>query len=521
MGSYQSKDIYIFPTLDKAFEVFKRLDINLGDPPPQFILRVTTLTLQKDSTIKVSVKKDKNDSWEQGWVPTKAMWFRYVEYISTAQDMTTPDSFIRYLVHRDKPIGWLVYIQENWIFTDKDNIVMMLKSLGMAGKEIPIVLGNCVLNPWYEETIPFGKEYLGDRKWNRNSAQLVNVIPEEGEHPTWDLILEHVGEALDSTLLLNSWAKNNKIQSGKQYLYLWLAAMIRHPFEPLPYLFLFGNQETGKSILHEAFSLLFQDEDLGITRGGDALLSSGRFNAELKGKVLAVLEEVNLSQNKSVAYNRIKDWVTSRRMMIHPKGQTPYMYPNTTHWIHCANNIRFCPVFPGDTRLVFLKVTKLKEEIPKPKLLRQLKVELPQVIHHILNLEIPDSTSRLFIPVVDTFEKMEFAEQQRSIADIWWNTQTYEEAGYVVTITDAYQAFNTIIGNDIKYWPRSRFFQAIPDTFVTGRVDNGRHVAVANRSLKPKTQKFDKLFKRNGDLVTRAVAARIDKAAIMVGKLDK
>lgn len=483
---------------------------------------MTTLALQKDKTIKIIVKKEKEDIWVQGWVPTKSSWFRLVDYEQTYQDTSAPDSFIRYLVRGDKCVGWLVYINERWTFTDKDNITVALKSLGMAAKDVPPTLGSCVLNPWYEATVPFGKEYLGDRKWNRKAPQLIQITTEEGPYPSWSNVLSHVGEGLTLPLKENAWAKKNRILTGEHYLLLWIASFIRFPFEPLPYLFLFSNQqETGKSIFHEGLSLIFQDEDLAMIRGGDALLSSGRFNAELKGKVLAVLEEVNLSQKKSIAYNRIKDWVTTRRLLIHPKGETPFMYPNTTHWIHCANKIRFCPVFPGDTRINFLKVNSLEKEIPKPKLLKKLAAELPQFLHAVKTVQIPESPSRLFIPVIDTFEKLEYAEQQRSLADIWWNTQTYQADGYAITLVDAYERFKEAVSDNIKFWPKSRFFQDIPDTFLIGKTEHGKYVSIANRSFKPQTIKHDKLFKRDGNLVTRELALKIDNNKILAGNLAK
>ena len=51
------------------------------------------------------------------------------------------------------------------------------------------------------------------------------------------------------------------VLTGADYLKCWIAALFQEPMEPLPYLFLYSQeQNTGKSILHEALSLL-------LTRG--------------------------------------------------------------------------------------------------------------------------------------------------------------------------------------------------------------------------------------------------------------
>ena len=52
----------------------------------------------------------------------------------------------------------------------------------------------------------------------------------------------------------NEWCKLHNIKSGTDYLLYWIAFLLRDPFQPLPYLFLYGNQNSGKSILHQAIA---------------------------------------------------------------------------------------------------------------------------------------------------------------------------------------------------------------------------------------------------------------------------
>ena len=89
------------------------------------------------------------------------------------------------------------------------------------------------------------------------------------------------------------------------------------------------------------------------------------------------MEETNLANYKE-AYIRIKSWVTSPRMQITYKGKTSFTTDNYTHWIFSTQNIRSIAIEPGDTRIVLREVTPYEGvDIPKPKLLEQLRKEAP------------------------------------------------------------------------------------------------------------------------------------------------
>src|SRR5690606_35817440 len=150
----------------------------------------------------------------------------------------------------------------------------------------------------------------------------------------------------------------------------------------------YGQQNSGKTSFHESLELLFTK---GVIRIAAALQSSSHFNGEVQGAVLGVTEELDLSikggRNNTVV-NKIKDWVTSRNISIHPKGQTPYMSTNYLHFIQTANEITNVPVFSGDTRIVVIPVFPIKREIPKQELDDRLTAEAQHFTTEILNLEI-------------------------------------------------------------------------------------------------------------------------------------
>lgn len=222
-----------------------------------------------------------------------------------------------------------------------------------------------------------------------------------GDHPLWDKVLQHCGADLDESLKKQPWAVRNGIETGEEYLRLWIACMLREPFESLPYLFLFGPQCSGKSILHEAISLLIAK---GAVSADRALVS--KLNGELDNAVLCYVEETDVNPVGSWSYNKLKDWVTGRGVFIHTKRQC-YTQDNSTHWIQCSNDLAYAPVSALGRRITMICVAPLKdgEEIPKNILLAKLKEEAPHFLRTLLDLRLPTVEGRLRIPIIETPQK--------------------------------------------------------------------------------------------------------------------
>ena len=134
-----------------------------------------------------------------------------------------------------------------------------------------------------------------------------------------------------------------------------------------------------------------------------------------EGKVLCVIEEMDLGRDKK-ANNRVKDWVLGRKLPIHHKHQTPYDIPNTTHWVHCANDARFCPVFPGDTRITMIFVPKLSvlDKVNRTKMHRMLKQEAPAFLQFLLDYDLPSPGDRLRVEYIDTEDKLAVSAGNRT-----------------------------------------------------------------------------------------------------------
>lgn len=265
-------------------------------------------------------------------------------------------------------------------------------------------------NPWELVTVPFENEYPGGRRWNRNAPKLL-VDPAEsgGDHPHFDMILEHIGGDLNQSVQASDWCRRAAINTGADYLRCWIASLIHHTDQPLPYLFLVGPQNSGKSIFHEMMKYLFTH---GITSANSALTCN--FNGELAGCFLVYVEERDLTDKRHDAYSKIKEWVTGRDLLVQQKFQTPYTTPNYLHFVQMANNVTHLPLEDGDTRIVAVDVPSLKNPIPKALMEKALKLEAPRFLRTLINTTVPAPIDRLRIPALTTNTKQLMERKARS-----------------------------------------------------------------------------------------------------------
>lgn len=455
----------------------------------QFVIKTTT-----DDALIVEFEKKRDDKPLKGWVAKGRKYQRIVRGAETQARTTESDfmydNIIRAVVGMDGDFaGWVLRDNTDWVGHNKDNIRSAMKGLGMPDPET--TLGQLILNSWKLVSVPFQPEYLPDRKWNRNSPQF-QVQPAEhgGSHPHWDMIFEHCGQDLDDPLKEMQWGKEYGILTGADYLLAWIAAMLRHPYEPLPYLFFYGPQNSGKSIFHEGLSLLMT---CGVQAADEALKNQNGFNGELANSVLCVVEETDLSKSSS-AYNRLKAWVTGVNILIHPKHQQPYQLRNTTHWCQCANEQANCPIFPGDTRITMCYVPMLvDQEIPKPLLMQHLKEEAPSLMRTIMDFRIPPAPGRLRIPVVTTESKREAEENHFSELEVFIKTKCYNIPGAYTKMVDFYEAFKASLLGAAKFdWGYNRVSSLIRERqlLIMGRALNNVCI-LGNLSLDAPVRGFD------------------------------
>lgn len=454
--------------------------------------RAVHLRSHKDGRLVAEVEKKDNDVLE-GWLPEGKV-FKKVFNTQTAPpsepEVGNYDDLIRHLITEDgDDYGWMINRDGDWGLEKLNHINAVLTSLGIKSNEANIIIGQAVQKSWKLVNRPFEPEYLGNRQWNKFAAQFrftPSINKDSLSFGSWTGILKHVGKNLDAAVAHHPWCKVNGILTGAEYLKCWLASLFQNPTEPLPYLFLYGPQNSGKSILHEAISLLVTR---GYQRADNALISSSGFNAELEHAILAVVEETDLRKNKQ-AYNRIKDWVTSRLLPIHRKSETPYTVLNTTHWIQCSNNYDACPVFSGDTRITMIQVDDLDplELVPKRILIQNLEKEAPDFLAELLNVELPVPCDRLAIPVIVTQDKLMTEDLNLSDLERFIKDRTYKVSGKKIKFSEFVTKFHEYIEpNQIAYWSKVRIGREInPTSYPKGRdMKDGAQLYVGNISWEP------------------------------------
>lgn len=479
-GEIDSGGKYVFPNITAIRKVLEHIAPTIVITVPKFAeQRTYRIKKLKDSKIAITTDRIEGEEVFKGWIAQKKTWEKVVQIIEEEVEITIPDNVVRHVISNQTDAGWYL-CSNNWVKEPRANIPAALLSLNYPPPIIQEIIGQCVLKPWRLVVKPFQPEYPGNREWNKFAPQLM-YEPKEGPINQWMELLKHLGKNLNDAVKKNSWCVAYNILTGAEYLKYWIASLFKYPHEPLPYLFFFGPQQCGKSTFHEALSLLVNS---GINKADVSLTNPQRFNAELKGSILCIVEETNLRTAKG-AYERIKEWSTGKTISIHEKGLTPIDIENTTHWIQCANDPSHCPISIGDTRICLIRVDALGFNTPKLKLLESLKQEAAAFLYEILNLDIPQPIDRLRIPLLITDEKIEEQTASANPVEQFIINECKIVGGHCVTFSDFMSHFLMWLQNnypaEVGKWSAIRIGRAIPLT--ANMPIKGRYLGDGNKYL--------------------------------------
>jgi hypothetical protein len=481
---------WIFRTASDASQAAEKLGVYLNIGTVQ-AGRKTKIRRHKDKKrIVVEVDHEGHDAGNEmdGWLLKKGKPWTKIETPNTPNatepdDLGNYDDFVRHLVTpNDNDSGWMIKSNNRWRSEPLTHIKHALSFMGFGPSEINQILGSAVFKAWRDVNKPFQPEYPGDREWNRNAAQL-RFVPtqnkDELKFPNWMKILEHCGSGLTEAIKRNAWAKANGILNGADYLKCWIASVFQYPEEPLPYLFFYGPQNSGKSIFHESLNILLTK---GYKRADIALMNQSGFNGELEGGIVCVIEETDMNRDRQ-AYNRIKDWVLSPEISIHIKGKTPFHAINTTHWIQCANDHTYCPIFSGDTRIVMCYVPPLDplQMIPKKKMRLLLEKEAPDFLADIMSLDIPESPDRLHIPPIFTEDKHMAEQMNQNPLERFLSERCKPAPGYTIPFKQFHERFMEWIESDeVRNWGKIKTSRSLPPQYPKARIRKSCAVTIGN-----------------------------------------
>ncbi len=479
-----------------AIEVAKALG-SVIEIEEKFHLREAIVKPNKDGRLVVRIEKTKDESRpEGGWAKIRGGFWEKVFEVKTdpIEDTQGVDEFddrLRTLVTPQcESAGWYVKASnDKWHRRPPGECKNWLQNQGLGKPEAEDVLGGCVNKPWELVSLPFKAEYPGGRQWNFNAPQFKYKPQKLGanevaEHPHWDKIFQHCFCDLDSDIKNLHWAQELNIRNGYQYGLAWVACCFRDPFEPLPFLFFFGNQDCGKSIFHEALSLLVTG---GVVRADRALVNNNNFNGELAGGVLAVIEEKDIS-GSTTAYNRIKDWVTSKTLSIRKMRTDAYEQPNTLHFVMFSNSQSACPVVSDDTRIMVIEVPDLlsEQDIPKEVFLKLLEDEAPAFMHTLMNLELPQAQGRLHLPVVDTYKRQRSKDMSQDSLQVFTKEVAHYAPGEKILYAEFYEKFITWMDTSERFeWSKAKVSRALPSDTPGGASGGKNQRYIGNLSWDP------------------------------------
>lgn len=363
-----------------------------------------------------------------------------------------PDEIARIAVEDGEMIGQYFRRTGQWVACDSGPFRAWLKGHKL---DVDEVVRHLMTNSWELVHRPFQQEeFVEDRAWNKDAAQLA-FSPAEGEHPTWTMVLQNVGRTLDLP------AQAAGFESGADYLLCWLAAIVQFPFEPSAFLFFYGPQGGGKSTFHESVRMLFTK---GCVDAGGSLVSQQGFNGEIARAVLCYVEEIDLSDARKTAYTRIKRWTTGKTISVHAKHETPHDLQNSTHWIHCAQDLGHCAVFPGDSRITVCRVEKAEAQVPKEELLQRLKAEGPQFTKTLLEKRVPEAKTRLRVGVLENDAKRRMLENARSALEAWLDANL-DKALKMDDKTLVAQFMEDVGPREALKWDAMRVMRELPEEF--------------------------------------------------------
>ncbi len=355
---------YVFSSPEAAVKAAKSLgeDLTLKEVPKD---RKVTLKAHKDGRLVVEIERKKNEGPKDGWDDRNGKYVKIFKVKADPKeedelDFNEFDKIIRAVkTTAAEHSGWMIKEEgKEWTRHPASNVKMFLQNLDHPKNEAEAIMGGAVGRSWKLVSLPFREEYPGGRQWNLDAAQFkykpAELVDDEvPHHPHWDMIFDHIGHELTPVLRELPWAIEAKIRTGADYLRAWVACAFRDPFQPLPYLFFFGQEGSGKSIFYESLGRLVTK---GIVKAERSLTSE--FNGELSGAIICAVEETDISKAPG-AHAKIKEYVTARTILIRKMRHDCFAQPNTTHWVQTANSPKNCPVFPGDTRITMVRVNDL------------------------------------------------------------------------------------------------------------------------------------------------------------------
>lgn len=395
-GAKSSENSFTCRTFAQAKEAaaYFRIDLPALDEekPVDFILKNGTLTIEADKKGKII---------PEGWAAKGRRLKFYTNIDEAIPEEGDYDTYIRHLSSpTNEDAGWALKRKDNsWGLEGQGTLKNVLLNRGLDTNLAFATLGGCAENPWWIVNEPFQGEFLSGRRWNRNGKRL--IVPEKGEHPTYDSIFAHLGGDLDHAVFNDPWCQSHNVKTGADWLKLWAASVFQRPKLHTPALIFWSvEQETGKSTFQRCLGMMIQGAD-GTVDIYNALME--KFNDALAGCVIGYVEDKELGVKGMM---KIKGWIDSPTIPIRAMRQNQYTLPNYLHVILAVNTLEQTPLEAADKRFTVIHVPNQPySAMSKVEMEATLAKEAPAFLSMLLNIPMPVPIGRLSIPVLETETK--------------------------------------------------------------------------------------------------------------------
>jgi hypothetical protein len=140
----------------------------------------------------------------------------------------------------------------------------------------------------------------------------------------------------------------NHHEPSYEFFLNWLSNLFQYPSSTSIFVSISSKEGSGKSALIDLITYMVgSDKAKEISDMSHELF--GSFNAELRDVVLMNMNEVE-RHDAGKCYERLKTQITSPKVRIHPKGQTPYEVTNLRKFISTNNNPHAIVIKEGNRR---------------------------------------------------------------------------------------------------------------------------------------------------------------------------
>ena len=122
--------------------------------------------------------------------------------------------------------------------------------------------------------------------------------------------------------------------------------------------------------------------------------------------------------------------------------------------------------------------------IPKEILLQRLVKEAPDFLAAVLELEIPDPVERLAIPAIETADKTDAANMNKTILETFIDDYCFYDPGKLVLLEEFYNKFASSVDSvHLEYWTKVRVGKDLDrNKFPKGRNPNDSKFNIGNIS---------------------------------------